>query len=99
MTFAHFLWAFSGFFIGATFLWVYHMLKTRGVTFFWYHPLIAGSLLVVVLFIFETVFTSIEEWQMQANWWLTILVGVPLALLAGLLLYRGLTGSGKGSSL
>lgn len=98
MTFSHFLWAFSGFLIGGSFLWVYHILKTRGFKFFWYHPIVAGILLIVTLFIMETVFTSIEEWQMQANWWITTFVGVPLALLAGLLLYRGLTGSGKTKS-
>lgn len=96
MTLSHFLWAFSGFLVGGVFLWVYHMLKTRGFTFFWYHPIIAGLLLVVALFILETVFTSLEEWQMQANWWFMIFVGVPVALLAGLLLYRGLTGGKSG---
>ncbi|MEG2171933.1 MAG: hypothetical protein RRY29_01590 [Desulfovibrionaceae bacterium] len=92
MMFSHFLWAFSGFMIGGIFLWVFHILKTRGFTFFWYHPIVAGVVLIIVLFIMETLFTSLEEWQMQADWWVTVFIGVPLALLAGLLLYRGITG-------
>lgn len=91
MTFSHFFWAFIGFMVGSGFLWVYHILKTRGFHFFWYHPIIAGGILIAILLILETLFTSLEEWQMQANWWFLLLIGVPLALLAGVMLYRGIS--------
>lgn len=91
MTFPHFFWALIGFLVGAVFLWAYHILKTRGFKFFWYHPIVAGLLLIALLFILESLFTAIEEWQMQADWWIMSFIGVPVALVAGLLLYRGIT--------
>ena len=86
---SHMIWALMGFGSAMVFVWVYYILKTRGVKFFWYHPLLAGMFLLFVLYLLESVFSDLSEAEIQTNWNMMMILGVPLAAVAAFFLYRG----------
>ncbi|MDE7065859.1 MAG: hypothetical protein K2O70_10435 [Desulfovibrionaceae bacterium] len=85
---SHMVWALIGFFIGIGCLWAYHMLRTRGFRYFWYHPLLAGVIVVVVLYVLDRLLTWLSELEVSFSWTLMFVIILPLAILAGLFFYR-----------
>ena len=86
----HMVWGLIGFSIALIFMWVYYILKTRGVRFFWYHPFLAVGVLLLILYVLESIFADASESVIQMNWSLMLYLGVPLAILAIIFFYRAL---------
>lgn len=85
---SHMVWALIGFFLGMGCLWIYHILRTRGFRFFWYHPLLAGIIVIVILYILDRWLSWMNELEVRFSWTLIFLIMLPLAILAGLFFYR-----------
>lgn len=87
----HMIWALIGFGIAVLFFIVYQLLKWRGVRFFWYHPIFAGVFLLFVLYLLENVFAELSSSEMQLNWNMMFILGVPLLVIFLIFLFRGFT--------
>lgn len=88
MVTSHMVWALIGFFLGMGCLWICHMLRTRGFRFFWYHPLTAGVIIVIALYVLDRLLTWLSEMEVALSWTFMFLIMLPLAILAGLFFYR-----------
>ncbi len=86
----HMIWALVGFNLALLFVWVFHMLRTRGIRYFWAHPIIACIVLIISLYALESFFSDLSEVQVSLDWDLTLWAGVPLCLLAMLFFYRAM---------
>ena len=86
----HMIWGLIGFCIAMMFVWAYYMLKTRGVKFFWIHPLLAAGLLLLLLYILESLLADMSTSLIATNWSLMLYLGVPLAFLAVFFFSRAL---------
>ncbi len=86
----HMIWALVGFNLALLFVWVFHMLRTKGVKYFWAHPILACIILVITLYALESFFSDLSEVQLMIDWNLTLWVGIPLSILAILFFYRAI---------
>lgn len=84
----HIIWALIGFFFGMGCVWFYHTAKTRGVRYFWTHPLVTGSLLLILLYAIDSILTWLSVVSEEMSWTLTFLIIVPLVLVLGIFAYR-----------
>ena len=91
----HMVWGIVGFLVAMIFVWAYYILKTRGVRFFWYHPLAGAGLLLLILYILESFFADASEAAVQWDWNLMMLLGVPLGIFVVLFLVRAALTRGK----
>ncbi len=87
----HMIWGLIGFNLALLFVWVFHMLRTRGFQFFWTHPIIAAAIVILTLYILEGFFSSMAAIEVQLDWNLTLWIGVPLAILVMVFFYRAIT--------
>lgn len=61
-------WTLVGFGIAMLFVFVYYILKTRGFKFFWYHPIFAGIVLLLILYLLESFFADVSTAEVQDSW-------------------------------
>ncbi len=87
----HMIWGLIGFNLALVFVWVYHMLRTRGFQFFWAHPIIAAGIVLITLAVLESFFSDMAAAEVRLDWNLTLWVGLPLALLGMAFFYRAIT--------
>ncbi len=86
----HMIWGLIGFNLALLFVWVYHVLRTKGFSYFWGHPILAGIIVIITLYALESFFADISAAQVSLDWKLTLWLGVPLTLLGMLLFYRAI---------
>ncbi len=78
----HMIWGLIGFNLALLFVWIFHILRTKGVGYFWTHPVLACIILVISLYVLESVFSDLSELQVTLDWTLALWAGIPLCLLA-----------------
>jgi len=86
------MWLFIGLFFGAVVIFMWSMLKNKGISVTWYEWLLTIIGLSLIFFTIQNYFASIEEfWPNAANWFLLIagLPGLIFLALAWTLIMRG----------
>lgn len=84
----HVTWALVGFGIALLFIWVYHMLKKRGIKFLWYHPLFTGVFLLFILYLLERMFADLTDFEVQESWNMLTYLGILLGSISIFFLFR-----------
>lgn len=84
----HMVWGVVGFIVAMIFVWTYYILKSRGIKFFWYHPVAGAGVLLLILYILESFFSNVSEAAVQWDWNLMMLLGVPVGIFVVVFLIR-----------